>query len=81
MITTFPSKHGRSSKCFAKPRPTLSSNNKSGNNKHGSTKSDNYLKKVKHEHEKTPRVGNRSFGFVVPLYAKVPQLGNVGPIS
>jgi hypothetical protein len=81
MIITIPSKDGRSFECFAKPQPTLSSNNKSGNNKHGSTKSDNYLKKVKQEHEKTPRVGNRSSGFVVPLYTKVPQLGDSGLIS
>jgi hypothetical protein len=39
------------------------------------------LKRVKHEHETTPRVGSRSSGFIAPLYAKVPKLRNVGHIN
>jgi len=37
------------------------------------------LKKTKQEHD-TPR-NNRSSGFVVPLYANIPVLGDGGPIS
>jgi hypothetical protein len=81
MITIIPSKDGRSFEFFAKPRHTLSSSNKSSNNKFGSTKSNSYLKRVKHEHETTLRVSSRSFGFIVPLYVKVPKLGNGGHIN
>lgn len=76
MITTTLSKGGKKSGAFVVPQPTTLRSNKSKNNK----TSDGFLKKMKHEHDTTPR-GSRPSSFIAPLYASIPNLGDGGPIS
>jgi hypothetical protein len=81
MNTTTLSKGGKKSRKFSMPQPTPLRNYKSQSNKSRSNKtSHGFLKKMKLEHDTTPR-GSKPFSFIAPLYASIPNLGDGGPIS